>query len=230
MAGPASTAIVGSWTVGKSATSSQPSESSTWIGLGGGGGEGNPNNWGLIQDGVSLQTNEGYRSWWEYLGSTGCAGTLCDPHYTAIDAAGPGDFVTAQVWWSTTTEACFYFSDQTHSSASFFTCQASLPIPYDHTSAEWMNETHWPDFYYDNPGTINWSGQKMTDSLGGGGTYISPFSGTFEGVIMAPLGDSPTIPCSGSSDALAYPVKAVNTANGGSSQIISCSIPGIDSP
>lgn len=220
--------VVGSWTVGQSQTSSQPSNSSTWVGLGGGGGEGNPDVWGLIQDGVSMQTNEGYRSWWEYIGSSGCTGTVCDPHYTAVNSARPGDVIIAQVWWSTTTSACFYLSDQTRSSASFFTCQTSLPIPYDHTSAEWVNENQLQNgFYYDNPGTISWSDQQMANTADG--TYRSPFTGTFTGVIMAPYGGTPAASCS-NGQVLAYPVNAANTSNGGSSQIISCSISGLDSP
>lgn len=219
---------VGSWTVGGSQTSSQPSNSATWVGLGGGGGEGNPNVWGLIQDGIALQTNEGYRSWFEYVGSGCDPQTTCAPQYTAINSARPGDFVTGQVWWSTTTEACFYFSDQTRGSASFFTCQSSIPIPYDHTSAEWVNEAQPLNlFYYDNPGTISWSGQEMANTADG--PYRSPFTGTFQGVIMAPFGGTPAASCS-NGQVLAYPVNAANASGGGTSQIISCSIPGVDYP
>lgn len=219
--------VYGSWTNPGSHTISSPSESSTWVGIGGGLGE-QSSVWGLIQDGTSMETNEGYRSWFEYVGSSGCTGTLCNVQYTGYDDIRPGDSVSAQVWWVSQTQACFYFSDWTTGTGSISACQASISIPYDHTSVEWVNE-NWLEYeWYDNPGTVNWSDQAYTDSFNGGGTWKDPFSGSFEAVIMYTSG-TPLPPC-GNAGLLSYPANPSTSSSGGSSQIITCSESGYDSP
>jgi len=175
-----------------------------------------------------MQTDEGYRSWSEYLG-TGCTSGACDPVYSGTDDLRPGDSVSAQVWWVSQTEACFWFADWTSSTGSISRCQSSIPIPYDHTSAEWVNENWLANgYYYDNPGTINWSDQTFTDTFNGGGTWKDPFSGAYEAVIMY-TGGTPVPPC-GNAGLLAYPANPSTSSAGGSSQIVSCSVNGYGSP
>ena len=94
--------VYGSWTVPRSLTSSAPSAESTWAGIGGGLGENgscyDPNSnpsgvaCGLIQAGSSMQTDEGYRSWYEAIGTSGCTDyTHFCGQYSSVDAIQPGD-------------------------------------------------------------------------------------------------------------------------------------------
>lgn len=219
--------VYGTWTQGGSHTSSSPSESSTWVGLGGGLGEGS-GTWGLIQAGTSMQTSEGYRSWFEYL-SNSCTSTACDPHYSGTDDVRPGDSVSSDVWWQSSTEGCFDFTDWSTSAASFFTCVSNIPIISDHTSAEWINE-NWLDngYYYDNPGTTDWTDQSIADGFGGG-AFVSPFTKPYEAVVMSIYAGSPSPSC-GNSGVLSVPVNPGGSSSLGSSQEQTCVISGIDSP
>jgi hypothetical protein len=221
----------GSFTVGQSMTADSPSIESTWVGVGGGGGE-TGSSWGLIQDGVSMETNDGYRSWFMFAGSSVCTSKYCDPQYSTVDAVHPGDSVTAETWWDSSTEACFYLTNWTTGTGNISTCKAS-PVPYDHTSAEWVNE--YPSgakngSFYDNPGTIKFTDQAMTTSLGGGGSWYSPFSGSFQADIMTTGKGTPTGTSCSDAFVLSYPDDAATTSSGGSSQIITCQVLNTDYP
>jgi Peptidase A4 family len=232
--------VYGSWTVPRSLTSSAPSAESTWAGVGGGIGENgtcydpntNPSGvaCGLIQAGSSMQTNEGYRSWYEAIGTSGCtAYTHFCGQYSNIDAIQPGDAMTAEVYWENTTSACFFLTDWTRSSGSWFVC-TPVSIPYDHTSAEWVNESHLlSGYYYDSPGTVDWSEQLLTGTFDNSGSWNSPFSGSFEALVMD-TGSRTTGTACGQPAVLSVPVGATNSAGEGSSQIVTCSVSGIDSP
>lgn len=216
--------VTGSWSVPQSMTRSAPSAESTWVGIGGQVGEGS-STWGLIQTGSEMQTNEGYRTFWEYIGSSGCVTTFCG-NYSSVNAVRPGVAINAYVWWDTSTTATFLLATPTGSGGWSITDHA-VNIPYDHTSAEWITERT-PGFtYYDSPGTVSWTGQGLTGSFGGQGSFGSPFAGSFEALIMDIASTSGTS-CDGA--VLAYPVGAANTAGGGTSQTITCSISGVDSP
>ena len=226
--------VDGSWTVGHSMTSLAPSVSATWVGVGGGNGDGS-SVYGLIQDGTSVQTNEGYRSWFEYVGSSGGI----KPVYSSVDAVHPGDSVTGEVWWNTSTSACFYFTDWTAGTGDISTCMP-VNVPYDHTSAEWINENqlnynvktellYGPPFY-DNPGTIHWTDQAMSEAFDGNGPWFSPFSGSFEAIVMKTGPNPAGSPACGASEILSYPIDAATESSGGSSATITCAVAGLDSP
>jgi hypothetical protein len=219
----------GSWTVPGHTAGLSPSAESTWVGIGGGVG-GETGGIGLIQTGTSMQTSAGFRSWWEYIGTSGCVNAFCG-QYSSINAISPGDSVFGYVSWNTSTSACFFFDDFSRSTGSYDVCQ-SVNIPYDHTSAEWVNENHINDgFYYDNPHTVSWSGMLIDNTVAGNGNWVSPFSTAYEALLMGP-GTTPaagTISCA-SGNFLSYPVSAATNSLGGTSKILTCYIPGIDSP
>jgi hypothetical protein len=219
---------MGSWTVPYHTAGLSPSAESTWVGIGGGIG-GETGGIGLIQAGTSMQTSEGFRSWWEYLGTSGCT-SFCG-QYSSIDAIHQGDSIFAEVTWNTSTSACFIVDDGSRTTGSYDVCQ-TINIPYDHTSAEWVNENHLDSgYYYDNPHTVSWSDMYIDNTVDGNGEWVSPFSTPYEAVLMGP-GTTPsagTISCA-SGNFLSYPVGAASTSSGGTSQILTCYIDGVDSP
>jgi hypothetical protein len=234
--------VYGAFTVGRDLTTSGPGAEATWLGLGGGlDSEGPPA--GLIQDGISMQAGEGYQSWFELVNYNSSGDyTCCSAHYTTTPGnAGPGDSITSQVWWDSSTEACFYLSDAQHSGADIpSTCDnVSGTITYDHTSAEWVNESingetteknpNQTYLFYDNPGTINWTAQLFTDSFGGGGTWQSPF-GAGESIIMYYTLNPPSGTSCGTAGVLSYPDDIGSNSFGGYSSIVTCEITGVDSP
>lgn len=224
--------VTGGWTVPQSITSSFPSVESTWVGLGGGLGEGSSTR-GLIQAGTKMETDLGYRTFWEYVGSSGCI-SFCGA-YSSVNAVRPGTSITADVWWDTSTTATFLV-DTSSGNGDFDIPGRSVNIPYDHTSAEWIDE--WPTVptnsppifqdYYDSPGTVQFAGQGLTSAFGGQGSFSSPFAGSFEAVIMAVTTTSGTS-CS-DSNVISYPAAAANTSGGGTSEIITCKVQSYDSP
>jgi hypothetical protein len=220
-------AVNGAWSVPRSLTKSAPSVESTWTGIGGAGFEGSKV-WGLIQAGTEMQTDWGFRTFWEYIGSSGCVKKFCGK-YSSVDAVRPGDSVEVEVTWNTTRTACFYFLDRSRSSASFSLCHA-VNIPYDHTSAEWITEFPAGFKYYDSPGTVSWSDEIINNGFAGSGSWHSPFSGSFWAYILAPYGGKPPIDC-GDGLVASFPVKGKTASNGdGSSQNLTCQINGFDYP
>jgi hypothetical protein len=243
--------VTGSWTVPSHSSAPEPSGESTWVGIGGGAG-GEKSGWGLIQAGTSMFYNRGYQSWWEFLGSSGCVypPNFCG-QYSSVNAIYAGDQVIATVWWDTTTTATFLL--MTNSGGGIngsgpnwdITDFPTGGIPYDHTSAEWVNENPWNEttpyggiqnqqYDYDDPGTVHFSGQGLTSSFAGQGSFTSPFAGKYQAEIMgAPGAPAPT----GTSCApdfidnyvLSYPADPVNTSGGGSSEIVTCNDPPYDS-
>ena len=181
-------AVNGDWTVPSSLTSTayHPSAEVTWIGLGGGLGEGS-DLWSLVQEGTSMVTNQGYQSWFEEIGDAEDPGSPDAPCGSSTNTCGirwqntgqvePGDQVGGEVWWQSTTEPCFDFFDLTHSGGSFNMCMTVMPdgVIYDHTSAEWINEfPSGPYNYYDAPSTTYFSEMSM-NADGSGGSWDSPF-------------------------------------------------------
>jgi hypothetical protein len=215
--------VNGSWTVPQSMTSSAPSDEFTWVGVGGGLGEGSPTN-GLIQAGTEMLTTYGYRTFYEVIGSSGCTiNTHFCGKYSSVNAVRPGDSVTAAVWWDTAASATFLVD--TSNGGGDWDVSTNVNIPYDHTSAEWVDE--WSDpsvFYYDSPGTVHFADQGLSSNFAGEGPFTSPFTGSYEAVIMGSSGTT----CS--DGAISYPVDPANTITGGSSEIVTCQISGIDYP
>ena len=219
--GSAINGVNGAWKVPQSSnTSNTPSAESTWVGVGGAGDA--SSTWGLIQTGTSMHTNFGYQSWWEYIGSSGCVTPTFCGQYSSINAIRPGDSITAQVVWNSTTQACFAITDLSRSTGSYNLCHP-VNVPYDHTSAEWLNENFIPlGYYYDSPGTVSWSNQLINNGIGETGAWASPFTGSFLAIIMGPgRTASGTVACS-NSNILSYPVNAATNASGGTSQIVTC--------
>jgi hypothetical protein len=168
-----------------------PSGESTWVGVGGGiAGEGPAI--GLIQLGTSLVTGQGYQDWWEYIGTGGGVSMQFE------NQVRPNDAVAASVDWTTPgLGACFDFTDFTTSKASFSVCQTgNLGIPYDHTSAEWVNEwispyyEGYPTSFFQDPGPVYFTDQKMTASFNNAGPWHSPFSYPGKAAVLAVPGTS----------------------------------------
>lgn len=238
----------GTFAVGQNHTQTQPGAESSWVGIGGGltANDDTASTVGLIQDGVSMQYDEGYQSWFEFVSdSTTCATTTtCDPQYsTTPGSARPGDSVTAEVWWASSTEACFELTDGQHSAADIpETCVSgtSLPVPYDDTSAEWINEEvvgegtdGSPSYYitsYDNPGTIKWTQQEISGTLGNAGPFSSPFPGEEAIIMYGTYFPSGATGCGSGNGVLSYPAGAATTSSGGQSSIVTCSVPLYDAP
>ena len=216
----------GSWAVPKSGTSSAPSGESTWVGIGGKvGGEGSA--WGLIQTGTAMDTDAGYRSWFEYLGSSGpCtdSGPFCG-QYSSVNAIHWGDSIFGQVSWNTTTSACFILTDSQHSGGSWDACR-SVSIAYDHTSAEWIDERSEGYTYYDNPGTVQWTGQGISTGSEGTGPWNSPFSYPKNAYVMGTSGP----PSCSSSGVVSYPADSATKSGLGTSETITCVVSGVDYP
>jgi hypothetical protein len=223
--------VVGAWTVPQSLTKSAPSGESTWVGLGGSTVFEGSSTWGLIQAGSAMQTNYGYRYFWEYIGSSGCTDTtaFCG-QYSSVNYIRPGDAMWAEVTWASTTKACFSLDDITRGEAISGCHQVN--IPYDHTSAEWINE--WPPDinpgYYDSPGTVVWSSQQLNDGFNGSGAWHSPFSGNYDAMIMNEYSPDGPFTCGAGNGVISYPVNASTDSNGGFSETLTCSIYGVDSP
>lgn len=222
----------GSWAVPQSMTSSAPSAEATWVGVGGGLGEGSSVE-GLIQDGSWMQTNEGYRTFWEYIGTSGCTDqTAFCGKFSSVNAVRPGTQISADVWWDTNTTATFLISTSAPGgSGSFAARNVPVNIPYDHTSAEWVNE--WlgrgAGAFYDSPGVVTFEAQGLMGALGGQGSFTSPFAGAFEAVVMSKVPTAGTNCSDG--NVISYPTNATNTSStSGASNIVTCSVGGVDSP
>jgi hypothetical protein len=218
----------GSWTVPRSMTSMEPSSELTWVGVGGDIG-GETQGWGLIQAGTSMTYKKGYRTFWEYIGSSGCVNTICG-QFSSTDAVAPGESVAADVWWDSSTSATFVLYTS-GGNGQWDITNYSVDVPYDHTSAEWVNENQLIDnFIYDSPGTVQFAGQALSSGFAGQGSFISPFSGSYEAVIMT-IGSAIGTNCiNGNGTVLSYPENASNSSNGGSSDIVTCQIAGTDYP
>jgi hypothetical protein len=219
--------VTGSWTIPSHSSAPEPSGEATWVGIGGDLG-GETKGWGLIQAGSSMMYQQGFQSWWEYIGSSGCTdSTAYCGQYSSVDAISPGQQAVAYVWWDTSTTATFLF-DTSSGRGDYDVTNYPVSIPYDHTSAEWVDENFLQDgYYYDDPGTVHFSAQGLTGSFAGQGSFASPFAKSYEAVIMTYDTDISGTNCS-NYGVLSYPADAANTSSGGSSEIFSCSVSGID--
>jgi hypothetical protein len=206
------------------------SEEGTWVGVGDLGDIG-ASVTGLIQTGTQMETGMGYIAFYEVIGTSGCTeSTHFCGGYSATNAVRPGQEVSGQVWWKDTTHACFTNVNETTGTTLFSLCTA-VNIPYDHTSAEWVNESAIPGGYqYANPHTVTFTDQSYSHSFGQFGGK-SPFSTAFDAVIMGVSGKASGTPinCSNST-ILSYPTGASTSGAFGSSQIITCPVPGVSEP
>ena len=219
----------GAWTVPHHTAGLSPSAESTWVGIGGGPG-GETGGIGLIQTGTSMSTGKGYQSWYEWVGTSGCVNTFCGK-YSSINAISPGDSIQGDVTWNSSTSACFYLYDFSRITGTWSVCQP-VNVPYDHTSAEWVNENHIGAVpYYDNPHTVTWTGMTIDSTVAGQGTWVNPFSTPYTALIMGPGYTPPagTVSCA-NPNFLSYPVGAATNSDGATSKILTCYRPGYDSP
>jgi Peptidase A4 family len=212
----------GTWNVGtvNIPTSLTPSGESTWVGIGG-GLDGESNGIGLIQAGTSMNTGNGFRAWWEYVGTSG---GVAEQDVTRVAA---GDTVASLVDWQTTSSACFVFTDFTNSAGSFNVCR-TVNVPYDHTSAEWVNEWPSPYYtqgYYQDPGLIYFSDQKLSAGFNASGPWKPSFATAFTGLVLVTPGTSPSVNvvCTAGNGVVSFGSSA-NDPNGGagSSVIYPC--------
>lgn len=222
----------GSWHVADGTPDpSGDSAEATWVGIGGGPGNTSPTQ-GLIQTGTSVRTGSGFQSWYEAIGTSGCTrNTHFCGSMSSVNAVHNSDSVFGEVTWESSSSACFFFNDNSRSTGSYDVCTA-LNIPYDHTSAEWVNENLIGQMWlYNNPHTVTWTSQYLSAGFSGAGPWTSPFAGAATSVVMGigvlPSGSpnncsNPTI--------LSYPVNIANTSTGGTSQILTCYVPGIEAP
>jgi hypothetical protein len=226
--------VAGSFTVGTDKTTSGPGAESTWLGLGGGlDSEGPP--LGLIQDGVIMSAGKGYQSWLETVNYNSSGNYTCCA-LKAIGTARPGDSITSEVWWNSASQACFFLYDQQHSGGDIpSTCLTTSSGPnettYDHTSAEWVNESSFSEGFnfYDNPGTIKWTGQLFDNNFGLAGSMSSPFPAG-ESIIMYYTASPPSGTSCATPGVLSYPDNIGTNSAGGFSSIETCVITGVDSP
>jgi hypothetical protein len=195
---------------------------STWVGDGDYGDIGSPV-WGLIQAGTTMLTGYGYRAFYEAIGSSGCtAGTSFCGGYTAANAVTPGQDIFAFVFWENSTNACFYVA--AGATALFDLC-SPVNIPYDHTSAEWINENHeGQGFQYTDPSTVTFTIQSYSndfDAYGGRSPFATP---DFDLVIMGWGGNYASgtpISCSNPT-IMSYPTDGSTSGGYASSEIITC--------
>jgi Peptidase A4 family len=222
----------GSWHVADGTTAPAASGESTWVGIGGGEGN-NSSTKGLIQTGTQVLTGEGYRSWYEAIGTSGCTDTsaFCGS-YSSTNAVHNSDSVFGEVTWESSSSGCFYFVDNSRSSGSYDIC-TPLNIPYDHTSAEWVNENYIEDgLDYNNPHTVTWQNQYLSAGFSFAGPWKGAFAGSAASLVMgegsAPTGS--TNNCSNTS-ILSYPANISETSSsGGTSQILTCYRSNIEGP
>lgn len=197
-------------------------EESTWVGVGSYGDLGSPV-WGLIQAGTEMQTNYGYRAFYEAIGSSGCTeNTSFCGGYTAANGVTPGQSIFAYVDWENSTHACFYVEA---AGVEIFDICTAVNIPYDHTSAEWINENHEGQrIQYPDPSTVTFTGESYsTDFYAslGNSPYATP---DFDLVIMGWGGDSASgtpLNCTNST-IMSYPSDASSSGIYGSSEILTC--------
>lgn len=128
----------------------------TWVGVGGA----TPGAaYGLIQAGTSMETNAGYRSWFEWVGSGTGVGeqfaSIGGVLYSGGNVVRPGDLISTIVYWSkhvndSEWDMCFTVADLDRSSGDLNGCQPRVPPPghpqfgkailQDHSSVEWIDE------------------------------------------------------------------------------------------
>ena len=221
----------GSWHVADGTAGPTPNAEATWVGIGGGAGN-NSSTWGLIQTGTSVKTGSGFQSWYEAIGSSGCTTVT---HFcgsmSSVNAVHNSDSVFGEVTWESSSSACFFFEDNSRSTGSYDVC-AALNIPYDHTSAQWVNENLLgQQWYYNNPHTVTWTTQYLSAGFSGAGPWKSPFAGAATSIVMG-IGVQPTGSPNNCSNktVLSYPVNIANTSTGGTSQILTCFVPAIEGP
>ena len=220
-------------------TNLTPSGESTWVGIG--GGVANEATGSLIQAGTSMSTGNGYQAWWEYVGFVNkqSSGGNLEQGATHVTA---GDSVSALVDWTTDSNSqfCFTFTDNTNSAASFSGCSSATDVTYDHDSAEWVNE--WPVHlvgnkliayrYYQDPGPIYFTDQKLSTGFGGAGPWTPAFATANTGLVMVtPSTVEPVnVACGPGSDVVAYGINAQDLVGGnGTSEIYPCPYPDYDS-
>jgi hypothetical protein len=200
-------------------------EESTWVGVGSYGDLGS-SVYGLIQAGTEMQTGYGYRAFYEAIGSSGCtSSTSFCGGYSAANAVTPGQEISAFVFWENSTNACFFVAA---GGTEIWDVCSPVNIPYDHTSAEWINENHEEqEIQYTDPTTVTFTDQSYSndfDEIAGNSPFATP---DFDLVIMGwggnPASGTP-ISCNNPT-IMSYPTDGSTSGEYGSSEIITCPDP-----
>ena len=228
--------VTGQWDVQQSNGSSpSPNDDGTWIGIGGDKADCDAHsNCSLIQEGTEMHTGDGYRTWFEYVGSGGI-----DPVYGSnpygvtfdddSDTVHVGDIMSGMVTWASTSSACFTLTDEGSATGGFSGCVDDLPVAYDSSSIEWIDEdadagstttTYLADFghtYWENQDSYSPSAHNEIPLS----TFNSDSTYSVTGYMAAdPASTSITPPC-GTKGLDAYP-SGISSNDGGSSTTTWC--------
>jgi hypothetical protein len=221
--------VAANWTVQQSnATSEQPNEDSTWIGV---GGDANDcvDSCSLIQEGTDMETGAGYRMWFEWVCNT-CGKTIYAQHGSGYgisfipagsDAVGVGDPMAADVYWNGTSTACFVMVDDNPKRSVGINGCVSKPVPYDSKSIEWVDEDglSQDNYFMADFGKTYWTEQGSWD-VNDNSESLPKFAASpnflVVGNIAADTTDNSYVPPCTDADVDAYPY-GISTASGGSS-------------
>jgi hypothetical protein len=225
--------VTGYWNVQQSNGSSPaPNNDGTWIGIGGDGNDClNHSECSLIQEGTQMMTNNGYKSWFEFVCSPSGCGNSVAPQFgnaygvsfTSTNVVGVGDEMAGAVYWKSSSTACFTLTDYSRSSGSFSGC-VSGQVPYDNRSIEWIDEDGWANqgYYMADFSETHWQAQEAYSPSTGQSTMV--FGNSEFSVVGNIAATSPNLnitpPCN--SGVVAYPT-GESTANSGSSITVWCS-------
>lgn len=198
-----------------------PASASTWVGVGDDGDIGSSVA-GLIQAGTEMQTGYGYRAFYEQIGTSGCVDVFCGA-YSAVNAVSPGQSIYAYVYWENSTHACFHVDNGI---VTIFNLCSAIIVPYDHTSAEWVNENmEGSGDEYADPGTVTLTSQSYSNSFNAD-QGESPFATSdFNLIYMGYAGNNPNLSLGlgcGNSTLMSYPTDGVNYGSYATSKIITC--------
>ena len=121
--------VTGEWAVQQSNGSSpSPNNDGTWIGIGGDANDCfNHSECSLIQEGTQMQTGAGYTSWFEFVcGPSGCGNSVAPQFgssygvsFTSTGVDHVGDVMFGNVYWSSSSTACFGLENLSESTGSF---------------------------------------------------------------------------------------------------------------
>jgi hypothetical protein len=228
--------VAANWVVQQSnASAPSPNYDGTWIGVGGDSGDcDNHSDCSLIQEGTDMQSGEGYRMWFEWVCKT-CGKTIDTQHGSGYgisfipsgsNAVRPGDLMAGDVYWDSTSEACFTMVDDNPNRSIGITGCVTNPVPFDNRSIEWIDEdgASSSGYYMADFGQTNWSYQSSWDSAGHSES-LPGFEGnsdfTVVGDIAATSYNNSLVPPCSDKSVVAYP-EDISSTNGGSSINVWC--------
>ena len=180
---------------------------------------------GLIQAGVQTRSISGTRTltpFFEYINvAGGCCGLK--PGNSTV---GTGQLMAVDVYWTSTTNACFQILDASTDTLPVNSClnvNSAAGVPHDTSSAEWFIEDSLPiGLYFENLNQIPWTSMSLSEQAQQYPRWHSPFNYNYMvyQIRAAPKGSGnmvgTCVPGSGPNGILSYPVHEASTdaANG----------------